>query len=67
VPCVTVGSSLVKVVGRAHSRSNVVGCVYQTARAQPYFLRGGGPGDYFTISDAMKIFLQCLVLIDASQ
>jgi hypothetical protein len=30
--------------------------VYQTERAQP-ILRGGGPGDYFTISDEMKFFM----------
>lgn len=31
--------------------------IYQTAAGQP-LLRGGGPGDYFTISDAQKLVMR---------
>ncbi|MEP7704733.1 flavin reductase family protein [Paraglaciecola sp. 25GB23A] len=45
-----------EVVGVHIAQAMLLDGVYQTERAQPV-LRGGGPGDYFTISEEMKFFM----------
>lgn len=45
-----------EVVGVHIAEEMLLDGVYQTERAQP-IMRGGGPGDYFTISEEMKFFM----------
>jgi flavin reductase (DIM6/NTAB) family NADH-FMN oxidoreductase RutF len=45
-----------EVVGVHIDTSLLEGGVYQTARARP-MVRGGGPGDYFTITPEVQFFM----------